>query len=226
MIDYGLFFKRYFKPSGFTLIELLVVIGIIAILSTIGTVTYSKVRSRARDAKRMQDLDSISRALYVAQSANVDGEFPGKDYSSAESYGSCSSPPCSTSQNQWNSLMNELGVSGGMLPPEGGVYCLYMNSRNYDRFLLTAHHFEGSLPDTHSHFTERIGKAVDPDGSGSCGNKYKFIGGINSQGQGVAYDNGFYSGHCPGPCWNICNSSPITTSDSQTVLSYCVLGEL
>lgn len=48
---------------GFTLIELLVVITIIAILSVIGLVVYSGISARARDTKRMAEIDSIQKAM-------------------------------------------------------------------------------------------------------------------------------------------------------------------
>lgn len=51
------------KKSGFTLIELLVVISIIAILSAIGVVVYTKVLQNARDGKRQSDLRAIQSAL-------------------------------------------------------------------------------------------------------------------------------------------------------------------
>lgn len=48
---------------GFTLVELLVVVSIIAILSVVGIAVFGNVQSRARDARRTADLDSISKAL-------------------------------------------------------------------------------------------------------------------------------------------------------------------
>lgn len=67
-----------YNPQGFTLVELLVVISIIAILSTIGIVIFTGVTGRARDSKRIQDIDSIANAMeahfangaYVALSAD------------------------------------------------------------------------------------------------------------------------------------------------------------
>lgn len=55
---------------GFTMIELLIVITIIAVLSTIGLITYSGIQARARDAKRRSDINSIAQAWEVHASRN------------------------------------------------------------------------------------------------------------------------------------------------------------
>lgn len=49
--------------KGFTLIELLVVISIIAVLSTVGLVSYTDFLKKSRDAKRQSDLKFIQSAL-------------------------------------------------------------------------------------------------------------------------------------------------------------------
>lgn len=51
--------------SGFTLVELMIVISIIALLATIGIVSYSTLQSRSRDSKRMDDIAHIGRALQL-----------------------------------------------------------------------------------------------------------------------------------------------------------------
>ncbi|MFT5831890.1 MAG: prepilin-type N-terminal cleavage/methylation domain-containing protein [Candidatus Paceibacteria bacterium] len=48
---------------GFTLIEILVVISIIAILLTVGSISYGEVRENARDAQRVTDIEQIGLAL-------------------------------------------------------------------------------------------------------------------------------------------------------------------
>lgn len=51
------------KKRGFTLIELIVTITIIAILSVIAVVNFSEANRKARDTKRMSDLEKIRIAL-------------------------------------------------------------------------------------------------------------------------------------------------------------------
>lgn len=52
---------RYKK--GFTLIELLVVIAIIGLLASIVLINLNKVRAKARDGKRLSDMNAIIKAL-------------------------------------------------------------------------------------------------------------------------------------------------------------------
>lgn len=65
------------KKNGFTFIEILVVVTIIAILTTIGTVSYSAVSRRSRDAKRLADLEQIRAALELCRTE--EGTYPSDD---------------------------------------------------------------------------------------------------------------------------------------------------
>ncbi|MBI1863585.1 type II secretion system protein [Candidatus Microgenomates bacterium] len=63
---------RYKK--GFTLLELLVAISIIAILSTVGLVSYTGVQRSARDARRRLELHDLKLALEQYQT--ITGSYP------------------------------------------------------------------------------------------------------------------------------------------------------
>lgn len=52
-----------YHSRGFTLIELLVVIAIIALLTAIGLVSYNTVQMKARDSRRVSDVQQIQTAL-------------------------------------------------------------------------------------------------------------------------------------------------------------------
>ncbi len=58
------------KRQGFTLIELLVVIAIIGILSTLAIVALGSARQKARDSKRVADLNQIGKALELYYNDN------------------------------------------------------------------------------------------------------------------------------------------------------------
>ncbi len=59
---------------GFTLIELLVVIAIIGILASVILASLNSARSRARDAKRISDMQQIETALELYY--NNHGDYP------------------------------------------------------------------------------------------------------------------------------------------------------
>lgn len=51
------------KRKGFTLVELMIVITVIAILSTIAVVSFTRVQKQSRDTKRKGDVRSLATAL-------------------------------------------------------------------------------------------------------------------------------------------------------------------
>ncbi|MDO8505003.1 MAG: type II secretion system protein [bacterium] len=53
------------KQRGFTLIELLVVIAIIGILTTVASVSLTQARRRARDTKRISDIQQVRNGLVI-----------------------------------------------------------------------------------------------------------------------------------------------------------------
>ncbi len=56
--------------KAFTLLEMLVVVGIIAILVSIGTSSYSTAQKKARDAKRKSDLRTFQSAMEQCYAVN------------------------------------------------------------------------------------------------------------------------------------------------------------
>jgi general secretion pathway protein G len=55
--------KSLRTKKGFTILELLVVVGIIGLLITAGTVSYTTVQKKARDTKRRTDLRDIQNSF-------------------------------------------------------------------------------------------------------------------------------------------------------------------
>jgi len=54
---------RKMNKKGFTLIELLIVVAIIGLLATIGMVSMTSARAKARDSKRLSDLSQIRSGM-------------------------------------------------------------------------------------------------------------------------------------------------------------------
>lgn len=68
------------KQTGFTIVELLIVIVVIGILAAITVVAYNGMQQRARDAKRVDDIAQISKALKVwaVETGEVFNSIPGE----------------------------------------------------------------------------------------------------------------------------------------------------
>lgn len=70
------------KEKGFTLIELLVVISIVALLSTIAFTSLNNARRKARDTKRIADIQVIYKAIEMYINDNGHAPYLGGNCSS------------------------------------------------------------------------------------------------------------------------------------------------
>jgi general secretion pathway protein G len=61
---------------GFTLIELLIVMSIIAMLAVLGSANYITSQKKARDSRRMADLEQVRAALEMSRTDDVNGHYP------------------------------------------------------------------------------------------------------------------------------------------------------
>lgn len=60
---------------GFTLVELLIAVGIIGVLSTVAVAATSTIRAQARDARRINDMKALAKALDVYAETYPDFEL-------------------------------------------------------------------------------------------------------------------------------------------------------
>lgn len=127
------------RKKGFTLIELMVVIAIIGLLSSILLVSLKNARAKARDARRISDIETLIKAIEMY--ATDHGSYPGE----GDGGGIEISPNCSSD------LKNDL-VGGGYLnsvpeDPAEDSGCFATGETNDDAFFYgwdSGHCCEGS----------------------------------------------------------------------------------
>jgi prepilin-type N-terminal cleavage/methylation domain-containing protein len=94
------FFKRLRDTSGFSLMELIMVVAVIAILSAVGSVSYTALQQRTRFSQIKGDIDAIAKAAFSDFSGSPTNEWaamvmPGAAPSfSAGHLSSWPTPPC------------------------------------------------------------------------------------------------------------------------------------
>jgi len=142
--------------KGFTLIELLVVIAIIGLLASIVLVSLNSARAKARDARRMADLNQLRLAFEFYYDAH--NGYPQDTFSGWEQ-------PCKTTTNDIGKLVTEGFIpvlpcdpinsgSGGSglgyyFDPEicsGGFcknYCLYANLEGGGKYVVVGGVYAG-----------------------------------------------------------------------------------
>ncbi len=119
------------KRNGFTLIELMVVISIISLLSSIIFASVNVARAKARDARKIAEIDSVRSALSLYYSTNL--KMP--------TMYTCNSLPC-TADNTRNTLEIEDQTNPTNPSTESGkAYLATMND-------LVNSHYLASVPKT------------------------------------------------------------------------------
>lgn len=142
--------------SGFTLIELLVVIAIIGLISTISVISFNKIRSQARDARRLSDVKSLATALEFYY--NDFGMFPQCRACSSQPNGVIDTPPY-TEVNPVTGWQNCLGtklapyMSSIPIDPinkSGREYCYYSYFHPTQNMITISYYLENSNPNQSS----------------------------------------------------------------------------
>ncbi len=92
------------KSTGFTLIEMLIVVAIIAILSGVAFTGIRGAQDKARDARRIANLESVR--VYLENYSSKCGHYPGIT--------DATRPECSATIGNWTDLtkvMKDAGVT-------------------------------------------------------------------------------------------------------------------
>lgn len=110
-------------PSGFTLIELLITVSIIAILASVGLVTYSHSQSIGRDGKRRSDIRAIATALEAYYQQN--GQYPTFD-------------PATSSPSWPSGFTTDLSSDISSMPTDPGTFSYYYDSASGTSYILCA----------------------------------------------------------------------------------------
>lgn len=101
------------NKKGFTLIELLVVIAIIGILASVILASLNAARSKARDARRLSDLNQMQTALEMYYDSN--GKYPQDFYWCDSSKGVTATSCSGYVGDAWNTGgLIDLSVQGFM----------------------------------------------------------------------------------------------------------------
>jgi len=146
--------------KAFTLIELMVVVVIIGILAGIVMINLESAQSKARDARRKSDLNTIAKAVqiyrenignYILQDDSGDGGVYGAGYGMFNCGGDTNCTGGGSAYTDYISLNKALisrsYLSGNVTDPTGGI-CGTGAADCKDRYFYTYDFFPTDLGDT------------------------------------------------------------------------------
>jgi type II secretion system protein G len=108
------------NTAAFTLLELLVAMAIMAILTVIGLRSFGSVQQKARDSRRKQDLQSISKALEIYY--NDFKHYPDSTEGQISACGVDATQACSWGETWQNSSNQTLYMTKLPADPGGSQY--------------------------------------------------------------------------------------------------------
>ena len=179
LITYNL--QLMFKQRSFTLIELLVVIAVIGVLAALVMPNLIQARAKARDARRLSDLDQLAKAMELY--FNDHNHYPIWESGCLETpnnpliEGTPSSPAFFTSQY--------MAKPAGLKDPLPSKYCYYYKSDSTGGNFKIAAYLEKD--------TE---KALNDNGTAS--NYYEVYQGPTGSGSAIEIDNDTLAKAMPG----------------------------
>ena len=109
IFEVAMAYKKQSYSRGFTIVELLIVIVVIGILAAITIVAYNGIQTRARDAKRQDDITTITKALELYYIDH--GSYPLSSGST-----SINAAWSTTADSSWSNLATQLSIYASSLP--------------------------------------------------------------------------------------------------------------